>query len=413
MDVMFGARVPGEFEKQQAVAIFWPKVKEPIKGYDAFKVYARLIKEMVKEAEVYVNCGIDGLLEQCKAALAEEDVDTEHIHFSQFPDLTSWARDYGPEIIENENKEMRHVSFRFNLYGESEEDFPMAVRCARMGTHMAVETGCRDIVFSSLFSEGGDREHNGQGIMMAISDTEVRKRNPDKTLEEVEEEYRRVFNVKKFIWLPLGTYDDESIFEGVLDKVNGENIYRSASANGHIDEMCRFADANTIILAEVTEKEAGELESARITRERLEQAYEILKNETDMDGKPFKILRMPVPEPVYLESVPGDWSNSNYGSLYSDDTESLLRDGTKIPTGTFKIQPAMSYCNFLILNGVVLGQKYWHEGMPLSIKEKDEAAEKVLKEAFPGRRVVMLETMAVNVRGGGIHCITKNIPAMK
>ncbi len=247
-------RVPGEFEKQEAVAIFWPKVKEPVKGYNAFKAYAQVIKEMAKEAKVYVNCGIEGLIGQCREALTEAGVDLNQIQITQFPDLTSWARDYGPEIIENENGQMRHVAFRFNLYGESEEDFPMAVHCAKMGTHMAVEMGCKDIVFSSIFSEGGDREHNGQGVMMAIIDSEGRKRNPDKTIEEIEEEFKRVYNVKKIIWLPLPTYDDESIFEGVLDQVDGTNIYRSASANGHIDEMCRFIDASTILLAEVTEE---------------------------------------------------------------------------------------------------------------------------------------------------------------
>lgn len=405
-------RVPGEFEKQEAVAIFWPKVKEPVKGYNAFQAYAAVIKEMAKEAKVYVNCGIEGLIDKCREALNEARVDMSRIRFTQFPDLTSWARDYGPEIIENENGQMRHVAFRFNLYGESEEDFPMAVHCAKMGTHMAVEMGCKDIVFSSIFSEGGDREHNGQGVMMAISDSEGRKRNPDRTIEEIEEEFKRVYNVKKIIWLPLPTYDDESIFEGVLDQVDGKNIYRSASANGHIDEMCRFIDANTILLAEVTEEEAETLNSAKITRERLEKAYEVLKNATDADGNPFKIIRIPVPEPIYLESVPGDWSNSNYGSLYSDESESVLKDGTPIPSGTFMIQPALSYCNFLILNGVVLGQKYWKEGMPEIIKEKDEKAQSVLQEAFPDRKVVMIDTIAINVRGGGIHCITKNVPAM-
>ncbi|PES94211.1 hypothetical protein CN491_17695 [Bacillus cereus] len=37
-------------------------------------------------------------------------------------------------------------------------------------------------------------------------------------------------------------------------------------ANGHIDEMCRFVGENTIILAEVTDEEAEESNSAKITK---------------------------------------------------------------------------------------------------------------------------------------------------
>lgn len=40
-----------------------------------------------------------------------------------------------------------------------------------------------------------------------------------------------------------------------------------------------------ILLAEVTEEEASKLESMRITKGRLDKAYEILKGETDADGK--------------------------------------------------------------------------------------------------------------------------------
>lgn len=44
----------------------------------------------------------------------------------------------------------------------------------------------------------------------------------------------------------------------------------------------------TVLLAEVTETEAEKLPSAKITRERLERAYEVLSKETDCNGKVFR-----------------------------------------------------------------------------------------------------------------------------
>jgi agmatine deiminase len=47
------------------------------------------------------------------------------------------------------------------------------------------------------------------------------------------------------------------------------------------------------------------------------------------------------------------------------------------------------------------------------IKEKDEKALNVLKTAFPNHRIVQVNTLALNLYGGGIHCHTRNIPATK
>jgi agmatine deiminase len=76
------------------------------------------------------------------------------------------------------------------------------------------------------------------------------------------------------------------------------------------------------------------------------------------------------------------------------------------------IVPAQSYCNFLITNGLVLGQKYYIEGMgmPGSLKEKDNMTEEILKSLFPDRDVVMVNTIPINFGGGGIHCSTQQEP---
>jgi len=70
----------------------------------------------------------------------------------------------------------------------------------------------------------------------------------------------------------------------------------------------------------------------------------------------------------------------------------------------------LSYCNFLIANDVVLAQKYYEAGMPERIKQKDEEALRVLQVAFPSKRIVQINTLPLNLYGGGIHCHTRNIP---
>ena len=67
---------------------------------------------------------------------------------------------------------------------------------------------------------------------------------------------------------------------------------------------------------------------------------------------------------------------------------------------------ALSYFNFIITNKVIIGQNIWREGMPEELKLKDEIAAQILQSVFPNRKVIMIDALAVNLGGGGIHCIS-------
>ena len=404
-----------EFDRRKAVCIFWPRTVEPVKGYNAHKVIAEFTKILQDEGDVelYINCGHEGTIDNVRTALKAAGADIEKIHFTQFPDLTNWARDYGPDLLVDGKGNTQLVSFNFNVYGQAAPDFPMSVLGTNMNAHMALHMGCRDFVVPNIFSEGGDRGINGKGVLMTIENTEVTKRNPNMTREQVEQAFKDALNLKKIIWLPFPTYDDEGILDGPMDIIDGKPIYRSLSANGHIDEMCRFVNANTVLLTEVDEEEASRLNSSRITKERLDMAYEVLKNSTDADGNPINIVRIPAAEPIYIETVPGEWLRDTWGKRFDDGNDNTtLADGSPMPKDTdpITVQPALSYCNFLVCNNVVLAQRYWKEGLPLSIKERDEKAKQVLESVFPDRKVIALDTIALNIMGGGIHCMTKDIP---
>lgn len=136
-----------------------------------------------------------------------------------------------------------------------------------------------------------------------------------------------------------------------------------------------------------------------------------MAKETDCSGKPFRIVRIPVPEPIYFTTKPGDYIYKSWQSFKEDLAAGCrMNDGSPFPTGKIKMQPALSYCNFLIINDLVLGQKYWQKGLPESMRKKDMRAQQILETVFPGRKVIMISTIALNILGGGIHCITKNIP---
>lgn len=400
----------GEFEPQETVIVGWPRIIEPVQGMYTEGVMRQIVAALIGHVDnVVVNCGWPGTYDRCREVLTEGGVDLDAVIITQIPDMMHWMRDYGPDIMRDENGSMRLVHFRFDMYGMGEEDSEMSLMCKKFAPHAAIELGCFDIVESCLISEGGDKEFNGAGVMMAIEETEVDKRNGSMTREEVEEEFKRVFNLEKVIWLPQCHWEEESSTIGVLDWVDGKAVYRSGSANGHIDELARFVSEDTVLLLEVSDEEAAELESARITKERCDKAYEVLASETTADGKPLKIIRIPAPIPEYVATTPNDWTNRTWGKRFAENEEPLLDDGTPMPEGEILMQPAMSYINYLVCNDVVIAQSYWKEGKPQAIKERDDEAMDVLRRAYPGRTVVPIYSMDLNIRGGGIHCATKNI----
>ncbi|UHA75565.1 agmatine deiminase family protein [Paenibacillus sp. 481] len=409
---MLRFRVPGEFEPQDSVMLCWSDIEYPCEGYNVDAVSVEIVKIMLEHVElVIVNTSSEQVTQRAKDKLEQQHVDSSRIQFSHIKNHIMYPRDFGAEIIVDDAGCRKLVDFDFDLYGVLTKYEPVSRLMEAFDREHAQLLGIEETVFTRLISEGGDREFNGQGVMMTIENTEVNKRNRGMTRDEVEAEFKRIFNLKQVIWLPLPTFDDEHIMLGPVPGPDAATLaYRSASANGHIDEMCRFVDERTILLAEVTAEEAAQHELAAMNKVRLDQAYEVLQKSLNTDGEPFRIVRIPMPDPIYVRVKEGDAIYQSWHFLKRSLRLTQMHDGSAFPTGDMTMLPALSYCNFLILNDIVIGQKYWKEGLPERIKKKDEEALRVLQHVFPERQVVLLDTMALNLFGGGVHCHTRNVP---
>lgn len=403
-------RTVGEFEKQESVLIIWPTKPFATSNLNNDIVSCNVVKELIGEVSVIICCYNDNVKNRAIDVLHNQGIDSSLISFVIYPASIVYPRDFGAEVMIDDCGNRRRVDFRFDMYGFYEENDELSKTLRNFSEFHSKYVGINNIIHSNLISEGGDREFNGLGVMMAVKETEVNKRNTNKTANEVEQELKRVFNLNKIIWIPQCSYDDEYTFYGAIPSSDGTfNSYRCATANGHIDEFCRFVDTDTILIAHITENEASKSKLHQLNKKRLDLAYDVIKNATNNDGKQFRIFKMPVPEPIYTDIYPQD----DIYSYWIDAKESMnaiMLDGTPFPQGKINVLPAQSYCNFLIANNVVIAHKYYEKGMPLIIKEKDEQALIILKTVFPNRRIVQINPLALNMYGGGIHCHTRNIP---
>jgi agmatine/peptidylarginine deiminase len=99
-----------------------------------------------------------------------------------------------------------------------------------------------------------------------------------------------------------------------------------------------------------------------------------------LDGKPYRLLRLPLPRPIYEESTP---------------------EGRTIGGGTAENNSRLpaTYANYLVINGAVLVPTY-------NQPDLDQEAMHVIQQAFPDREIVGIDCRAVIKQHGSLHCCT-------
>jgi agmatine deiminase len=362
--------------------------------------------KVIRELAPYVkvNLGVqDGReIALVKRTLKENGISDRHIVYYVVPHNEIWVRDIGPAFVKNSTGGLAVVDFNFDVWGYEEDSPTEQIIDGQVDRIIAGQLGL-PVIRSDMISEGGDREFNGKGTIMVTEAVEL-QRNPHMAREEMEAEFKRLFGVKRIIWLKKGLYEDDSTFMGTLPGPNGP-VYTSGTPGGHTDVYARFAGPDTILLVEVTEDEVARDPIARVNRERLEENYRILRSATDQDGKPFNIVRVPVPDHVFDTLAPGD-------AIYDYIKSLEYLDGSRFPEGKeITVILSASYLNFLITNGAIIGSSYWVPGRPESMRTKDEQARKILEGAFPGRKVILINAENINLGGGDIRCKIQQQPA--
>jgi agmatine deiminase len=382
---------PGEFEKIDAIWMDWNTWDHS----DSSKESASYILRMTKEITPYAMMNMIVLNDSDKndaiLSMLNFGIDTSRVSFYYITFRRMFIRDFGPIFLKGDQGHLKGVDFNYNCYGMC-KPYSEGTERGTMDSVIEKQMGL-EIIKTKVCSEGGDREFNGKGTMLTVEAVEL-QRNPSMTKQQLEAEYKRIFGVKKVIWLKRGTIDDDKSQFGILPC----GIYPFGTG-GHIDEFCRFVDAHTILLAEESNKGTICDSLALINNRRLEENYNILKSSTDQNGKPFRIIRIPVPDYEY-----------NTGTIEAKDTSQFA--GSHIGQ-IIKVMNASSYLNFIIANQVVLIPKYYKEGALVSTKEKDEEALKTFQQVFPERKIVQLDVLFLNLQGGGMHCATQQQTSIK
>ncbi|MBC8768119.1 agmatine deiminase family protein [Arenibacter sp. BSSL-BM3] len=399
-DSFYVVNQPAEFESQEAIWLIWPSTDHK-EGESVEQVTLAIVEALMGNIEIVITCKDKELMAHAQETLKKHFGELTKLKLLQLPSIEIWARDMGPIFVETNHNTMAMADFNFNSWGYS-DTLNIDTKTEELYDERVAKHFQLPVISSTMISEGGNREVNGRGTLITTEAVEM-DRNPHMTKEEMEKEYKRLLGVKKIIWLKKGLVEDDHTFLGPVTTLDGHTAYTVVTTNGHVDEFARFVNDSTILFAKVDSVDLGD-PIAFENHKRMEENYRILSEATDQDGKPFTIIEMPLPGTIFSSMSPGDYV---YDYIKTLD----YRDGSTFPNGdNVKVMAALSYLNFIITNKVVIGQTSWREGMPDELKLKDEKAKHILQSVFPDRKVIMIDALAVNLGGGGIHCISMHQP---
>ncbi|CAN5181237.1 agmatine deiminase [soil metagenome] len=385
--------LPADFEKQEYIWLSYSN-RSFYGGESVEPAILASIKELSPYVKIRLVVSEEDQIDHLNNVFQEENIDLNNVELIYYPNKWFALRDIGPAFLKNSKGEIVVGDFSWNNLG-----FPTlaekVIETEQVDRDLADHLGFPTIK-SLLVSEGGAREVNGKGTLILVEEVDL-KRNIGWTTQDIENEYKRMLGVSKVIWLKKGLLEDEKINYGLLP----DHVIPIGSG-GHIDLFCRFADPNTILLAEISEEERDSNSISWINYHRMEENYEILKNATDQDGNPFNILRVPAANVLIQEYE------------ITEEDHYLLKHLPESKAGdNIKYALAASYLNFIVANGIVLTANYWKEGRDPAILEKDLKVKEILQIAFPDRQIVMIDVESYNHDRGGLHCSSQQQPALK
>ena len=357
-----GYQMPFEGDQHEGTLMLLPFRKDTwrLNAKPAQKAFKDVIMAIAQFEKVYV--GVHPSIYDHVAA----DYETiPNVSLMKVKYNDAWARDNMPIFVTKGHTNIRAVDFRFNawggsydgLYSDYKDDDALAKKIA---AKLSVES----YTLENFILEGGSIHVDGNGTLMTTEACLLSKgRNPNLSKQEIEEKLKTYLNVDKVIWLKNGIDGDET--------------------NEHIDNMACFVRPGVIALSWTEDKSTRQYQYCR-------EAYNVLKKERDAQGNRFEIVKIPLPQPLYmtLEESRG---------IKVTDKNAKPRNAND--------QLSASYVNYYQGHNFIILPQF-------GVKE-DRKAVTIFKKLYPDKTIVPVDSREILLGGGNIHCITMQIPALK
>ncbi len=336
-------RMPAEWEPHEATWLAWPHEKsdwpgkfEPIQWVygEIVARLARVERVRIVVADAYKKKEVRLILEKCHVNLDAVDLWTA-------PTDRSWLRDTCSIFVKDDHGNRVAVDWHFNgwaKYDNWKSDDNLPTFAAKK---LNIQRITPKVKGKKFVLEGGSIDVNGQGDLLTTEEcllSPIQARNPHLSKEEIETGLSEYLGCTNILWLNRGIAGDDT--------------------HGHIDDLARFTDAQTVVIA-------AEPDKADENHEPLKENLMRLRKMKTARGEALKVATLPMPRPVWF-------------------------DNQRLPA---------SYVNFYIANQLVL--------VPVFNDPNDRIALNTISKLFPNREICPIYCGDLVLGLGTLHCMTQ------
>ena len=344
-------RMPAEWEPQKSVWISWPHNKNDWPGmFEKIpNVVGKIIKYLANHQRIDLLVNTNKIMYEARKKLKRTGCKLSNIKFHKIKTDRLWLRDSGPIFLINKKTRKKiMLNFKFTAwskYKNFRNDNKINYQISKyLNIKSILPKKINSKKFEKVVMEGGAFDTNGSGSILLTKEcllSSKQERNKGFKKSDYESLFSKYLNTKNFIWLNKGIVGDDT--------------------HGHVDDIARFVSKTTIMIADENNKSEKNYKS-------LKENIKILRKSYDENGKKFKIIKIPMPSPIFIKK-------------------------TRVPA---------SYLNFFISNKTVL--------VPIFNVKEDKKVLKIFRKFFTKRKVIAVDCSDLIWGFGAIHCMTQQEP---
>ena len=321
-----GRKMLAEWEPQSCVQLTWPHTDTdwaPMLA-DITAVYEKMAHEISKREALIIVA----------PKTLTPDLSPLTPHLLPFTSNDTWARDHGFITVEESDGTKVLLDFQFNGWGQKFA----AELDNQINRHLYEQELVEGRYESHLdfVLEGGSIESDGRGTVFTTRCCLMAPhRNQPLTQQQIDDRLKQYLGAERVVWLEHGSLIGDD-------------------TDGHIDTLVRICPDDTILYT------GGDEDHPDL--DAMERELQTLRT---LDGQPYRLLKLPLPRPIY-------------------------DDGDRLPA---------TYANYLVVNGAVLVPTY-------NQPDLDAEAMRVVGQAYPDREIVGIDCRPVIRQHGSLHCCT-------
>lgn len=318
-------RTMAEWEELQGIIITWTSQQA---------ILREIVRAAQYECTVYIVCSDSNTV---RNYLVNGGVPLVNLKYLLFPFNSIWVRDYGPWTVYFEGTDsMAIVDWVYNRPRPNDDNIPLL-----FAGNIGVPVYQTTVEPNRLVHTGGNFMVDGLG--MGFSSKLILNENSGKTEAQINAIMNSYMGINRYI---------------KMDNLPYDGIH-------HIDMHMKLLDEETLLIGQYP---PGVSDGPYIEA----NLQYVLNNFQTAFGKPFKVVRIPMPPDQF-----GRYPNA--GGYYR------------------------TYTNSVIINKTVI--------VPTYELQYDTTALRIYREAMPGYKIVGIDCNSIIPQSGAIHCIVKEIGA--